>query len=410
MKGEIIAIGDELTTGRTRDSNSAFAAKELFRAGHELLSIATIGDTPEEIGAMLKRAVARSDFVIVTGGLGATSDDLTNEAVSTALARPIVLYHDILQRLQHQTPVPGRHPMEKMAWLPEGSEILKPDATMAGHLLFVDGTPVFFLPGVPHEMRELMQDQVLPRLAVHGKQSRSVRQQVFKIHGLSETEINRRMADLEHGDGTTIGYYPIFPDVHLVLTVVGADATNLDAVFSDVRHQISRLLGDSIFATDNGTMEETVVRLLCKEKVTLSLAESCTGGMIASRITNVPGSSACFPGSVVAYSNQLKCSLLGVAAATLAGHGAVSEETAREMAAGIRQKTGADLGLSVTGIAGPDGGSPEKPVGTVYIALATSSQTRCQRFSFRGSRWQVREATCQEGLDLVRRLMADGRN
>ena len=409
MKGEIIAIGDELTTGRTRDSNSAFAAKELFRAGHELLAIATIGDTPEEIGAMLKRAVARSDFVIVTGGLGATSDDLTNEAVSKALARPIVLYHDILLRLQRETPVAGKHPMEKLAWLPEGSEILKPDAAMAGHLLFVDGTPVFFLPGVPHEMRELMQSQVLPRLATHGKQSRFVRQQVFKIHGLPETEINRRMAGLEHGDEIAIGYYPIFPDVHLVLTIVGTDETNLDAVFHDVRQQILLLLGDSIFATDNGTMEETVVRLLRKEKKTLALAESCTGGMIASRITDIPGASACFLGSVVAYSNQLKISLLGVAEETLTGHGAVSEETAREMAEGVRRKTGADLGLSVTGIAGPDGGSREKPVGTVFIAIAAPTQTLCQRFSFCGSRWQIRQATCQEGLDLVRRLPADGR-
>lgn len=409
MKGEIIAIGDELTTGRTRDSNSAFAAKELFRAGHELLAIATIGDTPEEIGAMLKRAVARSDFVIVTGGLGATSDDLTNEAVSKALARPIVLYHDILLRLQRQAPVPGKHPMEKMAWLPEGSEILKPDATMAGHLLFVDGTPVFFLPGVPHEMHELMQNQVLPRLATHGQQSRFVRQQVFKIHGLPETEINRRMADLKHGEEITIGYYPIFPDVHLVLTVVGADETNLDAILSDAGQQIMSLLGDSIFAIDNGTMEETVVRLLRNAKKTIALAESCTGGMIASRITDISGASACFLGSIVAYSNQLKTSLLGVAETTLAGHGAVSEETAREMAEGVRRKTGADLGLSVTGIAGPDGGSPEKPVGTVYIALATSSHTLCQRFSFGGSRWQVRKATCQEGLDLVRRLPMDGK-
>ncbi|KPK26696.1 MAG: hypothetical protein AMJ61_08160 [Desulfobacterales bacterium SG8_35_2] len=411
MIGEIIAIGNELTSGRVLNTTSRFAAGLLFGAGHEILSMATISDTPAEISRTLLRAIKRSDFIIVTGGLGATSDDLTNEVVGQTLGRPTVFHPEIFAKIKarHAKADNGAlNILKKLAVLPTGAEILNPDAKMAGYLLVHDSTPLFFLPGVPHEMEELLVDKVLPRLALwpEGK-ARVVKQQVYKVFGLGETEINRRVAHLEKEEGgrVRIGYYPVFPEVHLSLAVIGEDAARVGTTFERYDHEVKKVLGDALFATGNDTIASVVGKLLLKQGKMLATAESCSGGLIGHKITSVPGSSRYFAGGVIAYSNDLKEKLLGVESELLSRHGAVSSAVAKAMAAGIRSKTASDIGLSVTGIAGPSGGTREKPVGTVFIALSTPDQTIDIPCRFSGDRWQVQELSAVTALDLSRRLL-----
>jgi nicotinamide-nucleotide amidase len=414
MRGEIIAIGDELTSGRILNTTSYFAAGQLFAAGHEIVAMTTIGDDPVLIGKTLLTSLERSEFVIVTGGLGATSDDLTNEAVVDALARPVTFYPEILAQIRagsRNAPEEVRLSLEKLAWLPAGAHALKYDATMAGYFLVHQGKPIFFLPGVPHEMKELLVETVISRLAVwEGEEIRRVRQRLYRVAGLPETEINRRLAPLERsGKPVKIGYYPVLPEVHVSLTVAGIDLEATERLFAETDREIRMLLGNNLYGTDQESLEQVVGGLLAEQGRSLALAESCTGGRIAARLTGVAGSSSYFLGGVVVYSNDLKREVLGVGASTLARFGAVSLESARAMAEGVRRLTGADFGLAVTGIAGPAGGTPEKPVGTVCFALASAAGVRDLRVVFRGNRWQVQEAAAHQALDLLR-LTLDGKD
>lgn len=411
MNGEIIAIGNELTSGRVLNTTSRFAAGLLFSAGHEISAMSTIGDTPAEISKTLKRAIKRSDFIIVTGGLGATSDDLTSEVVGQALGRPTVFHPEIFAKIKALLSKPDDQvlsDLQKLALLPTGAEVLNPEARMAGYLLVHDNKPIFFLPGVPHEMQELLADTVIPRLGLWQEgAAKLVKQKVFKVFGLGEIEINRRVAHLEkEEDGRVrIGYYPVFPEVHLSLTVIDEDKSEIKRTFQHLENEIELSLGDSLFGTDDDTMESVVGELLQSQGKILATAESCSGGLIAHKITTVPGSSNYFVGGLVAYSNQLKEKLLGLDPSLLAGHGAVSSAVARAMADSIRHKTAADIGVAVTGIAGPTGGTPEKPVGTVFIGLSTPDETVDIPCRFPGDRWQVQELTAVKSLDLIRRLL-----
>lgn len=407
MIGEIIAIGDELTSGRILNTTSYFGASQLFAAGHEVTAMITIGDDPRLIGSTLLGSLARADFVIVTGGLGATSDDLTSEAVSRALQRPATFYPDILDQIRASSKNASaelRLSLEKLAWLPAGAHALKYDAITAGYFLVHDNKPVFFLPGVPHEMEQLLVETVISRLAVwEGEEVRQVRQLVYRVAGMSETQINARLAPLIDGAGQVrIGYYPVFPEVHVSLTVVGAEAVATEGLFGEIDKKIRALLGAHLYGTEDETMEAVVGRLLVENGLVLALAESCTGGLVSHRITRVAGSSDYFIGGVVAYSNELKKQLLGVDEQILAEYGAVSPETARAMAEGIRRVTGADLALAITGIAGPAGGSAAKPVGTVFFAVATAGGNEVFKHCFGGERWQVQEAAGHKGLDILR--------
>ena len=411
MIGEIIAIGSELTSGRVLNTTSGFAAGLLFSAGHEITSMATIGDTPHEISASLKRAISRSDFIIVTGGLGATSDDLTSEVVGQALGRPIVFHAEIFAKIRARFPKLDERAVEKLqklAMLPAGAEILNPEGRMAGYLLIHDAKPIFFLPGVPHEMKQLLAERVIPRLAaLQENRSKHVRQKVYKVFGLGETEINRRVAHMERSeDGRVrIGYYPVFPEVHLSLTIIDDNETAVAKKFQELDSEIQNAIGDVLFGVDGDTMESVVGDLLQKQGKMLATAESCTGGLIGHKITSVPGSSHYFSGGVIAYSNVLKEIFLNVDPELLARHGAVSTALAQAMAAGVRARTNADIGLAVTGIAGPTGGSREKPVGTVFIGLATATTTTSIHCLFAGDRWQIQEITAVKSLDIVRRLL-----
>lgn len=414
MKIEIIAIGNELTSGRILNTTSSFAARNLFEAGYEIYGMNTIGDAPNLIGEALKQALGRADAVLVTGGLGTTDDDLTNEAVSKALNRPTMPNYEILANIRSHldeitnTPVSQ---LEKLAWLPSGAEALSPQSRMAGYLLVHDDKPIFFLPGIPSQMRQLMVEQVLPKLSAWQKDHKlATYQRIFRIFNLPETEVNRRINTLDLSPDVHIGYYPVFPEVHLSLTVRDKETNNAERLFKSSCHAITTVLGDAIYGYDRDNMEMITGRLLSERGLHLAVAESCTGGLIAGRITNTPGSSQYFLGGVVAYADQMKRDFLEVSPELLATHGAVSRETAEAMARGIRKLSGADIGLAVTGIAGPGGGSEEKPVGTVYIAIASAEEQWGNKFLFRGDRQQIRELTAESGLDLVRKYLLQKSN
>ena len=411
MIGEIIAIGNELTSGKVLNTTSRFAAGLLFGSGYEIISMATIGDTPSEISKTLLRAISRSDFIIVTGGLGATSDDLTSEVVGQTLGRPTVFHPEIFNKIKARHSYADEEAtkgLKKLAVLPTGAEVLNPEAKMAGYLLVHGSKPIFFLPGVPHEMQELLVDKVIPRLgAWQEREAKVVKQRVYKVFGLGETEINRRVAHLEKEEDGRIrlGYYPVFPEVHLSLTVIDEDEAAVESILQRLEDEVNKALGDALFGTDYDTIESVVGKLLQSQRKMLASAESCSGGLIGHKITSVPGSSSYFAGGVIAYSNDLKEKLLGVDASLLARHGAVSSAVAKAMAEGIRSKTTSDIGLSVTGIAGPTGGTLKKPVGSVFIGLCTPDKTIVIPCRFPGDRWQVQELSAVTSLDLVRRLL-----
>ncbi|RPH39152.1 MAG: CinA family nicotinamide mononucleotide deamidase-related protein [Desulfobulbaceae bacterium] len=409
MKVEIIAIGDELTSGRILNTTSSFAARQLYEAGYEIYAMHTIGDTPTLIGDALKKAISQVDAVIVTGGLGSTDDDLTNEAVSMALNRPTLPNLEILSTVRTHldeitsTPV-GQ--LEKLAWLPEGAEALSPKSRMAGYQLIHDGKPIFFLPGIPSQMKQLLSEHVLPRLATwHKDHYLTTYQRVFKIFNLPEVEVNRRISTLDLSRAALIGYYPVFPEVHLSLIIRDKQNRSAEKLFKSSCKAINTVLGDAIYGYDRDCMESVAGALLLRANWQLAVAESCSGGLISQKLTSIPGSSAYFLGGVVSYANDLKINFLGVPEDLLREKGAVSREVAEAMATGIKTRTGADIGLSVTGIAGPTGGSPEKPVGTVYIGIATLEGTWATRFQFGGDRQQIREMTALSGLDLIRKYL-----
>lgn len=408
MIGEIIAIGDELTCGRIVNTTSGFAARQLFAAGHEISAMHILGDAPELIGDALLKAVSRVDFIVVTGGLGATSDDLTNEAVASALNRPPTLHREILEQIRPrlQGAQNDRDYLEKVAWLPQGAEVLNAESRMAGYLLVYDCTPIFFLPGVPSQMKQLFVDHVLPVLAGWSSDKRNhIRQKIYRSFGLTENMINRKLAAIENTPRLKIGYYPVDSEVHVSLTVIGRSEQESDELFRDAEKKIISILGDTFYGSNLDSLAAVVGRMLQEKGWFLSVAESCTGGLIASKITEVAGSSEWFIGGVVAYSNFLKERLLGVDSKLLVEQGAVSAPVARAMAEGIRNCTASMISMAVTGIAGPGGGTEEKPVGTVHFGLCVGDEVSEQCHTFSGSRKEIQEITAQTALDLVRRAL-----
>lgn len=407
MLGEIIAIGNELTSGRIPNTTSGFAAHHLFKAGFDIYAMHTIGDTPALIGEALNRALGRVDFVLVTGGLGPTDDDLTTEAVSEALNRPTMPNLEILslirQHLDENTDQPISS-LEKLAWLPEGAETLSPKTRMAGFQLIHNDKPIFFLPGVPHQMRTLLIEQVLPRLATwyKGRQLTSS-QRVFRIFGKTETEVNQLVKSIILDDNVEIGYYPVFPDVHLSMTIRSSDKNKTADLAKSSYRLIADKLGAFIYGSDRDTMESVLGALLLQQNKQLSVAESCTGGLISHLMTSIAGSSEYYLGGVTSYANSMKTKYLAVDEGLLEKHGAVSAEVSIAMAQGMRVKSNADISIAVTGIAGPGGGTEDKPVGTVFIGISNRDETKAQRFLFSGNRYEIQRLTAQTALDIVRR-------
>ncbi len=409
MNGEIIATGAELISGRVADFNARYAARRLYEAGLPMQRITILGDEPQLFGEVLLRAMARCDFVIITGGLGATEDDVTVVAAAEALG--LKLRHDegMLARLRHyleQRQIPWVERYGRLALIPEGAAILDPGGMACGFALEHRGVRLFFLPGVPTEMRSLFDAYVLPSLLELAGDLGCLAQRTLRLFGIGETQLQEVVARIpEMQEGVSIGYYPNFPENHLTLTVHGEDEEVLKETLDRLTAALAREVDDVLIGPEETPLEELVGKQLKAAGLTLALAESCTGGLIGHRITSVAGSSDYFLGGVVSYSNEAKEDLLGVDSEVLKSVGAVSPETARDMALGARAAFGADVGLSVTGIAGPSGGSDEKPVGTVYIGLATPDEVQVWHYVFHGNREAIKILSAETALDRLRRKL-----
>jgi nicotinamide-nucleotide amidase len=409
MQGEIITIGTELISGRTIDLNAWYAAGRLTASGLGVSRVTTVGDEPESVARALKEALKEADFIVVTGGLGSTEDDMTNEIAAHALKRPLCLDQEMLEQITSYVEARGMEmsaSYEKMAWMPKDSKLLDREANVCGFSLVQNKARLYFLPGVPEQMRYLMDRCVLPDLLLHSKAKPVLKYRVLKLYGLSEPGMAEALKDLPRkAKNIILGYYPHFPENHITLSLRGEDEPTVLTEVEWMEKEIRRLVGSFVFASGDQTMESVVGEMLREKRLTLSVAESCTGGLIGNLVTNVPGSSNYFLGGVVAYSNRSKSDLLGVSALTLEEYGAVSDETVREMAAGVRARFKTDLSLAVSGIAGPEGGSPEKPVGTVYIGMAAQDGSFSRRYRFWGTRDQVKLNSAMMALDWVRRYL-----
>ncbi len=409
MYGEIITIGNELSSGRTLDLNSWYAAGRLTASGLRVTRITSVGDDHKMVSDALKRAVEASRFVIVTGGLGSTDDDITNEIVAQALNRPLCLDQQMLEQIKdyaRASKIKITSSLEKMAWMPEGSRMLNPEGTACGFSLIEKEVHLYFLPGVPDQMRYLMDKIVLPEILSRYKTLPIMRQRILKLYGLNEPGIAEIFKKIQGKTGNIVfGFYPRFPENHITISLRGQDEPTVTKELDRVEMEVRRLVGPYIFAAGDQNMEEVVGHLLLEKNLSISVAESCTGGLIGHRLTSVPGSSSYFHGGVVVYSNQSKVDLLRVDPRTLETHGAVSERTVEEMARGVKDRIKTDLGLAVTGIAGPDGGTRQKPVGTVHVGLAAREKTFSREYRFWGNRVQVKLNSSMMALDWVRRYL-----
>jgi len=410
VKAEVLTIGDELLRGEIVDSNKSYLSDRLLGLDIETYFHCSVRDDPADMRDAFERAIERSDVVLVSGGLGPTRDDLTTEVLAETLGRKLVLDTASFDTIRAFFASVGREMSannEKQARFPEGADVLEnPIGTAPGFLVEERDTLLFCMPGVPRELHRMMDEQVLPRIAARMEGERLVvRAKFLRTFGIGESSLDAELADIASEGDVTLGFRTAFPDNYLRPLTRAATAEQADAKLEQVCDQIRERLGAIVYGEGDDTLEMVVGRALRERGQTLSVAESCTGGGIAERLTGVAGSSAYFLGGVVAYANEAKQALLGVDAGLLAEHGAVSEPVACAMAEGVRAVFGSDLAIATTGISGPDGGSDEKPVGLVYIALASQAGTHCDHFVFPLDRARHRQLTAHTALDWVRRWL-----
>lgn len=407
MNVSTLSIGDELMFGEVIDTNAATIAARLYACGLKVTRHLTVGDTEADIAAAIQSLAAASDAVIITGGLGPTVDDITARAAARATGDRLVLNDEALAHLRGFAGKLGGplHPQnERQALLPAAATIIpNPTGTACGFILTRGGCSLFFLPGVPGEMTRMLDETVIPALQHHLGGERCLRTGVLKVFGPSEAEVDALLSGLaDPGAGVTLAYGVAFPEIFVKIRAEGESAEAVAEVLTSIRAQARQKLAGFVYAEDDETMDSVVAGLFRQNAVTLSLAESCTGGLVAKRITDVPGSSAYFLAGAVTYANTAKSGVLGVSPQLLAEKGAVSAEVATAMAQGVRRLSGSDIALAVTGIAGPEGGTPDKPVGTVYIALATRAGCQTKLFHFHGAREEIRAITAFMAMDWLR--------
>lgn len=400
----VLTIGDELLNGELSDTNTAAVARRLAAHGYQVRESLCVRDEMDDIVAALQLIADRRAVLIVTGGLGPTADDLTAEAAATAFARPLEENPAALEEirtyfLRHNLTMHPRN--DKQARLPVGVEILTNRlGTAPGFRLDTGHCDCFFLPGVPTEMVAMLDESVLPRLERNHGEGLPTRERVLKVFGLSEPKSEALLIAAGLPEKVQTAFGVDFPFVHVKLRASGAEAeTLLDRSEPLAR----RALGDFVVAAGDASLAQSVARLLTEQGKTLALAESCTGGWIAKQLTDLPGASAFLERGAVTYANSAKSDWLKVPEAVLETQGAVSAECARAMAKGVREAAQADVALSVTGIAGPDGGTPDKPVGTVFIGLATATGEEVKGYRFSGDRDTVRRLSVCMALDRLRR-------
>jgi nicotinamide-nucleotide amidase len=414
VKLEVVTVGTELLLGYTLDTNAADLGTTLAAAGIEIIRRTSVADRPDMVAAAVKDALQRSGAVLTTGGLGPTKDDLTKNAVAQLLGRKLVMDEAVLQSLEVRfrrlkRPMPAVN--RTQAEVPEGATVLpNPRGTAPG--LWIEDDQhrfVVMLPGVPHEMRGLLVEEVLPRLVARDQQRGTtgvVRSRTVRTTGLPESAVAEKVQDLEAGLAPlTLAYLPGTPGVDLRLTAWGLPPEDADRRLAAGVQALTAALDSRCYGEDTTDLAAVVLDLLHERREQVAVAESCTGGLLGARLTAIPGSSDSFVGGVIAYADDVKIAELSVPQSTLSAHGAVSEETVRAMAEGATKRFDVACAMAITGIAGPGGGTPEKPVGTVWLAARRNGETRTIGRMMVGDREEIRARSAQAALDLLRGLL-----
>ena len=409
---EILAVGTEVLLGDLVDTNTAWLSARLAALGVSVYRHVTVGDNKQRIVAALLEAASRADLVITTGGLGPTSDDLTNECLGLAAGRQMVEYPEAKRHVDEMFARFGREPTSsnyKQALFPEGSRLIpNPLGTAMGALLELDGALVATFPGVPIEMKRMFEETLEP--FIKQRTEGSIVSRTLWFTGIGESALAEKVQDLLDASDPTVAPLAGQGKVRLRVTARAASLEEAEKRIEPVAEEILNRLKKYYFGEDDETLEGVVGRLLTEKGATLALAESCTGGLLAKRLTDKAGSSAYFVEGLVTYSNEAKERLLGVPHELLVEHGAVSEPVARAMAEGVREDADTDYGLSITGVAGPDGGTEEKPVGLVFVGLSDVSGTVAEKLdlsAWRRSREAIRERSANRAFDLLRRRILE---
>ena len=408
---EIIAVGTELLLGNVANTDAQMISEALSTVGVNVLYHTAVGDNAQRLEEVAQIARKRADLLIFTGGLGPTYDDFTKDVVCRTFGKELVFFPDAAATIEHYYDTVFCRPMPegtlRQAWLPEGCTFFRNDAgTAPGCVFEADGSTVVLLPGVPSECACMTQQQLLPWLRSRSPQvilSRDIR-----IFGLSEPKVQAMLSEvMDEAVNPSLAPYAKTGEVMLRMTAKADAEEACLRLMEPMLAQVRTILGDHIYGEDVGSLEEVVVKLLREKKLTLSAAESCTGGLIAKRLTDIPGASAAFCGGVVSYTNEVKHAVLGVPQDLLDEYGAVSEPVARAMAEGARRITGADLALSVTGVAGPDKDDRGNEVGTVFVGLSTPENTTVRQLALGRGRERIRTMAAHYALDMVRRYLTD---
>ncbi|QAT51080.1 competence/damage-inducible protein A [Caproiciproducens sp. NJN-50] len=409
MNAEIISVGTELLLGHTVNTDTSYVARELSAAGINLLYSCTVGDNPERLKAAVELALSRSDVLITTGGLGPTGDDLTKETVAAAAGKKLVMHEESLRRIEQY--FRGRvlgETQKKQAMLPEGCTVFPNDCGTAPGCGFETdgGKRVAMLPGPPFELIPMLKNCAMPYLA-QGENAAIVSHMVH-VFGLGEGYVAEQIDDLCARPNPTAATYAKEGEMFVRVTARAADEGTAETMCAPVVEELKNRLGAFVYGVDVESLEEAVVRELAAQGKTVAAAESCTGGLLAKRITDIPGASDVFHMGCVTYANESKTMLLGVPEETLRQYGAVSPQTAEAMARGVRERSGADYGIGITGIAGPGGGTEEKPVGLVYLALCGADGVKIRAMKpagrYRG-RDYLRSLAASNALDMLRRSL-----
>jgi nicotinamide-nucleotide amidase len=413
---EFLVTGDEVMRGLIADTNTQITASRLYPLGLSLRRTSVVGDRGEDIRRALLEISARADFCVVSGGLGPTADDLTAACAAEAAGVPLRTHQPWLDHLRQRWA--KIRPNEQMpannlrqADVPQSAEVLgNPDGSAPAFALRIDRCQFFFLPGVPREYHRIVEEMVIPRL-VQATGNAVLRSRILQCFGVTESKLDELVAKVrEAHPEVRFGFRTKFPENHLSLSALAGDAGTAEANLAKVERECREVLGAFVYGQDGVTFAQAVGEELARRGETLCCAESCTGGLLSQIVTEVSGSSRWTAGGFVTYSNALKESALGVPRALLEQHGAVSELVVRAMAEGARQRSGATWAAAITGIAGPEGGTPEKPVGTVWLALAGARGTAAKLAKYRGDRGQVRLQSAYGALQMLREALGQARS
>lgn len=413
MNVEIISIGNEILGGNIVDTNANYIIKKLKEINLNVQHVSAVADEESEIVAQLKEACQRSQIIITTGGLGPTEDDITFQSVAKTFQLNLVKYPEAERHMVERISKIGVSVSPsnlKQSFLPEGSIcIINPYGTAPAMILEKEGKVIVSLPGVPLEMKNLLSEQIIPFLEKKFPNLEHLQSRIIRTSGLGESNLNDMIRDfIISNRKLNIGIYASPEDIKIQLNALAKTPEEIEKILDGATEQLKVLLGDYIFGYDDESLEEVTGNLLRTKKLSLAVAESCTGGMLGGTLTTVPGSSDYFKGGIISYDGEIKEKLLGVPHTLLTRFGEVSEPVAKAMAEGVRKKCNSDIGLSITGIAGPAGGSKEKPVGLVYIGLADAGKTLVQKHYFHNGRQAIRLRSVRRALNMLRLYIIRG--